>query len=229
MGDSRIYWTDATGTVQSVDFGVEELKTAQVPVSPRQATSLAGYRALWTGRKRTYVQLKLQPVTDESVRRALSSMMSHLYQGGAVAFAGDPDKVGAAWCAGAPAPGSNTLVLGAYPFDMPASPTVSLPNGTQLVLEGMNAILSKREECNSSGSWSPGSSAVLSIAPSIRYGRSDDTPVLLRTRDYFPRLIMPAEEMRTLFTHRPGRLAYDGQLNLEVDVGGLLDIYESGT
>ena len=233
---SAFYWLDDDGTERQLTLsaGVTEVTLSPTRYGQTQATSMGGYRALWAGRQRDMLRVTLDRhdatvSAGQAFRRDLESMLTHLHLGGWVAFAGDTTKTGAAWLSGAPAPGAPSVIATAYSFALPSTPAVTLPIGTEVYLEGHNALLRKREMTTVGSTWTLASGGVIALQTAIRYGRSDDTPVLMRHRDYYPRLIMPAEGMgRSPMTSKL-RLTYTYELELEVDIGGLVEVYEAGT
>ena len=135
------------------------------------------------------------PCTSETLRRDLNAMVNHLRGGGVVGFCLDHAKAVARFAA-PPAAGATTLTMSSVNPWAPWNTSATLASGDEIRIEQPGPVLRAEEV-----TYTSTSGVVVTMSKNkIGYTRG---PVLVRYRDMYPVLRLPAELAKSpdLLTH----------------------------
>lgn len=209
MGTPSFYWyPDEDGSLQRLDLGealsdIEETNGADVADS--YAADRTPFRAWYASTFRVRVVLERFGTSPgaNATERALLTLQSHLQRGGAVGFSRDHAKTWGAIRSGVAARGDATFYTPGNGFTGWSS-SATLASGDELVIED----LSGRRELNTVSSLSASGDITLGSTLMFSY----EGHPLVRWRDFYPFLTLPADQL--------GRdmVAHDHRRNWTLDV-----------
>jgi hypothetical protein len=174
------------------------------------------------------IRIILENFTSAALVREFESLSAHLERGGTIGFALDPDKAWAGFAnrtSTTPDRGSTRIITSGQMWSA-WNASASMDIGTVIsISEPPPSGL--REVCTLSNPV-----AALSISASftgepLRYTYGSDV-VLVRSRDFYPALIMPQGEVGAAILETNHRISYTLDLTLEEDWGTLVAMGETG-
>ncbi len=188
MGNSKIFYYPASREVsglQTIDFGetISDLQISPYRVTT-DAVSIGGRFSRIARRSGMRVRIIHERFTDLNLARALYSLQSHLFSGGALSFAVDDTDTYAAFYTGGSAIFSGSRPT--YPMQpelFKAYGTTTPVNGDVLHVESFGA--GARYEETTVHTFSGRN---LTLGADLKYDHS--TPFMIRHRDFFPALFL---------------------------------------
>ena len=226
---SIYYYPDPAGTLEIIDFAepLSDLQISEIrEVSDSWSRAGSFYRA--TGASRLQIRIILENFTSASLVRQLESLSAHLEIGGTIGFALDPDKAWASFRTPAyssPIRGASGLITTGNQWSA-WSASASLAT-SDVVSISEPSPAGRRELCQISGPVASTATTVAFTGEPLRYTYESDV-VLVRSRDFYPALIMPQSEVGGAILETNHRISYTLDLTLEEDWGTLVAMGELG-
>jgi len=213
MGNPVIwFYPSATTGLVEIDFG-EGLSDLQItPIREAEdARAYDGslYRSVLSGREQ--VRIVLDRFTDAALARKFESLQTHLERGGAISFSADKEKAWAGF-ANSPLAGATEIPTEGHAFGAYYS-TPNLSAGDVMCIESVNPE-ALREFVAVDGLLYDDLSITAQTTILYEY---TILPAMVRYRDFWPVLQMPAGELgRAIVTH-DHRISYTLDLTLETN------------
>ena len=218
MGNAAFYYYPA-GTaagLETIDLG-EGVTDLQVNPIRQAATAytMSGrmYRTVETARLQ--ITIANERFASAAVAQALESMSSHLELGGAVAFTADTAKVWAGFTKAAPSRGDTVLATYGNTFSGLASGSVAAND----VIAFQSPNPSHYVEYARVDSVAVNT---ITLQDAIRYNHPEAL-TLIRYRDFYPLLRMPASGLGASFVTHDHRLTYTLDITLVDDLPSLYE------
>ena len=211
MGNSKIFYYPASREVsglQTIDFGetISDLQISPYRVTT-DAVSIGGRFSRIARRSGMRVRIIHERFTDLDLARALYSLQSHLFSGGALSFAVDDTDTYAAFYTGGSAIFSGSRPT--YPMQpelFKAYGTTTPANGDVLHVESFGA--GARYEETTVHTFSGRN---LTLGADLKYDHG--TPFMIRQRDFFPALFLTDTSAPILTDDR--RISFTLDMTLE--------------
>lgn len=210
-----------TSTLETTDLG-EALSSLQEESIREVSDAWAmdgGYQAQVGPASRLAVHLVLENFTSEAVYNDLLSLASLLERGTAVGFTANQEKAWAGFCRTLPERGDTTLYTTGDVF----MGLGTIAAGDWLCIEGHGSYGIR--EYVKVGSIS-GSTITLDATTPLLYSYTDDEPVLVRYRDFWPCLVWPTARRRQPFVTTERRITYTLDVILETEPTLVTAYYE---
>lgn len=220
MASAKIYYyPDPDGPVVTIDLLTNLSDLEEIPedvVDVAESTHGDQSRQLWRSRLRVRALLERfsgSSSAGQGLARDLLSLRHHLMRGGSIGLTADSSKAWCAWSVGVMASAGATIIsTRGDPTSGWAGGTVA--SGDELVVfGGQPAPPYEWTTCSSL------SGAKLTLATGLRY--SYDTRVGIRHRNYFPALILPADQAGAALLTHERRTNYTLDLELVEDIAAL--------
>jgi hypothetical protein len=229
MGNPTIYYyPDPEGTLEVLDFGepLSDLQITQVrEVADSYSRGGSFYRT--TGASRLQIRIILENFTSASLVRQFESLSAHLERGGAIGFALDPDTAWGSFVnvpARAPVRGSVALQTKGHKWSGWTS-AAALDSGDEISVSTPSPEGMRETRLLSSATSSTGS-LVSILGDELNYTHGGDV-VLVRQRDFYPCLTMPASSVGVPILETNHRISYTLDLTLEEDWGTLVALAQT--
>jgi hypothetical protein len=232
MGNPRIYfYPDEAGSLEMIDFG-EGLSDLQITQRREvfDGYTRAGSFTRSVGRSYLEVRIILENFTNTALVRQFESLSSHLERGNPIGFALDHSKAWAAFV-------RRSTMYGYYSPDRGTteaftsgnmfrswSSSASIANGDEVVIASA-APSGLREIRQTSAATAAGAETVHFTSDPLIYTHTD-TPIVVRSRDFYPALIMPEESLGDPIITTNHRISYTLDLLLVEDWGTLAAVNE---
>ena len=229
MGNPAIYYyPDPEGSLEVLDFGepLSDLQITQVrEVADSYSRGGSFYRT--TGASRLQIRIILENFTSAPLVRQFESLSAHLERGGAIGFALDPDKAWGSFNSAVyttPIRGIKSLYTTGQEWSAWSSSASMATNDVVSISEPPPA--GSRELCQLSGPVASGGNTVSFTGEPLRYGYESDV-VLVRSRDFYPAMTMPASSVGVPILETNHRISYTLDLTLEEDWGTLVALAQT--
>ena len=218
MGNAAFYYYPAGSSagLETIDLG-EGVSDIQVdPIrSAETAFTMSGrmYRTVETARLK--VTITNERFSSSTIAESLQSMSSHLELGGAVAFTADTAKVWAGFSRASPTRGDLTIDTWGNAFS--ALSAGALASTDVLAIQSPNPA-HYVEYCRVASVTLD----VITLSSAIRYNHPESL-TLVRYRDFYPILRMPADGLGSAFVTHDHRITYTLDLVLCDDLPSIYD------
>jgi hypothetical protein len=235
VGNPTIYYyPDETGTLETIDFG-ENLSDLQI-TQRRDVTdgfSRAGAFTRTTGRSYLEIRIVLENFTSVSLARSFDSLSAHLERGNPIGFALDSAKAWAGFVRGSsgssgyysPDRGQQRAVTTGNLFKSWSS-SATIQSGDEIVVSSASPS-GLRETKITSGVTSSTGKIVFFSSDSLVYTHRN-APIMVRSRDFYPALVMPQERVNEPIVESNHRISYTLDLTLVEDWGCIAAVDELG-
>ena len=212
MSTPYLYWyPDSSGSLEMLDFGAAFSDLQEFDLW-RRVDSRGG-----DGRVQSYfegggqrVRLVRERFRSNTIERALRALSAHLGRGGRVGFSLDHAKTWAAYTSGALSRGDTMVYTGGNAFRAWNSNAV-IAASDEIVIESPSPEALR--EIQSVSSLSGGVHITISRGAFYTYS----LPKMVRWRDFYPALFLPAELLGTPFLTHDRRMNWTFDITLEVD------------
>ena len=229
MGNSTIwYYPDPSGGLEEIDFGDEDISgLIEIPVRDvRDSHSIGGAfhrTVLGGGLKVRIVCERFSGLTDagKALARNLHSLETHLQRGGLMVFSADRDKAWMGVMEGTLLPQRGDSTLTTFGGNLLSVFTrtgvaASLAAGDELVLETFNPTMNREHLLTTSESG-----GVITLDTSdgaeVRYDYTSDQSAIVRERNFYPALRLPADQVGRSMLITDHRHTYTFDVTMEMD------------
>jgi hypothetical protein len=228
MATSKIYWYpdggSYYGTLEVTSLGEDLSDLQERPLQPREsARSMDGRQGVTlTGVGFLEVRMVLERFATESVALALQTLNSYLLRGGIIGIAGDYSKAWAGYATTSPVRGDTTITTTGNVW---YESTAALASGDIVCIESLGDE-GKREWADVSSE----SGGVITLSAGLTYS-FDESPVLVRHRDYYPAVYLPQDQTGRPILTQDRRLSWtlDATLHTDPAVAAILYSEIQGT
>ena len=223
------YYPDPAGSLEVIDFAepLSDLQISEIrEVSDSWSRAGSFYRS--TGASRLQIRIILENFTSAALVRQFESLSAHLERGGTIGFALDPDKAWGSFNSAVyttPIRGIKSLYTTGQMWSAWNSSASMATNDVASISEPSPA--GRRELCKLSGPVASGGNTVSFIGEPLRYSYESDV-ILVRSRDFYPALIMPQGDVGGAILETNHRISYTLDLTLEADWGTLVAMGSTG-
>lgn len=224
------YYPDPAGTLEVIDFAepLSDLQISEVrEVSDSWSRAGSLYRS--TGASRLQIRIILENFTSAGLVQKLESLSAHLERGGAIGFALDPDKAWAGFVdttSTSPVRGRVGLQTAGNAYSSWSS-AAALDNGDDVVIASASPEGYRERRTLSANLTASGLFANFGVLSPLLYTYESDV-VMLRSRDFYPALIMPQGEVGGAILETNHRISYTLDLTLQEDWGTLVAMGSTG-
>lgn len=230
MGNPAIYYyPDPEGTLEVLDFGepLSDLQITQVrEVADSYSRGGSFYRT--TGSSRLQIRIILENFTSASLVREFESLSAHLERGGSIGFALDSAKAWAGFVDTAsttPVRGRANLQTGGNLFNSWSS-AAALDLGDEVVVTSSPVEGYRETRTLAVAIGAAGLNANFGVLNTLSYTYQSDV-VLIRSRDFYPAMTMPASSVGVPILETNHRISYTLDLTLEEDWGTLVALAQT--
>lgn len=218
MADPRFYYyPESGGTLETIDLAG--------PLSDLQETELRDVEDAYDGERVLYrqvlgggyrVRIVLERFTSQALERKLKTMSAHLERGGYIGFSRDHAKTWAGFGASGYTYRGRSIFYSTVNQFGAWNGSATFASGDECTIESGNPEMYR--EYNTVSSINASNQVTLGNALVYTYSN----PVLLRWRDFYPALRLPADKVgKALVTH-DHRISWTLDVELEWDLAGLV-------
>lgn len=225
--DSALYWWPsrlATSSRETVDLGMAWSKMDAMPSKRRRVQSEGGDLRIYTQNYGAThgIRLVSERFSDDDLACDLEAVVAHLSVGGLIGATLTQAKSWAGWLKQSVKRGDTVLYVGLTDWYGGGTPVA----GDYVTIESAHPQASF-ETCKITSVTTQANRYTLTLTDPLRYRHSTE-PVLVRSRDFWPCLRLPADSDPSQILTTDYRINYTFEVELETDPAAILDYKRIG-